>query len=416
MSKEYAYEHCLLDTAPRLKKRGHENYQELASNLCRMRVDTMPDEEAGRQFASNDGTSEGTKRTFAMEVFGDVALVDDYHEFPVVAITSGPHDEDGDQKVFIEPSILKDNLEAFNELPVYFNHQRTPDDLLGMAINPEYVELEDGLQAVKLMARIHKDAQKANEVLEKIENGDMTHVSIDWLSKDVDVLGEPFATDIRPVEVSFIDNETRTPVCDACTIETKCEEKEESCDCDGHEEKQVPVEHGSTSEVTMTEEVVETKESNPIVEREFAAMKDKIAEMESVHAELTSAHEEALATISKFEEAEELRKADAAKARVSGFVDAIINKEALLGKVDDETKEERMKELNAWDEIKLEGFSIAMEQIPVPEETERTFGKGKSVEAEAKPEEVEAPETSRMFAMKDGRIVFNGVEEENKEE
>ena len=123
-----------------------------------------------------------------------------------------------------------------------------------------------------------------------------------------------------------------------------------------------------------------------------------------------------VSTIESFEEAEELRKADAAKARVSGFVDAIINKEALLGKVDDENKEERMKELNAWDEIKLEGFSMAIESLPVPEETERTFGKGKSVEAEAKPEEVEAPETSRMFAMKDGRIVFNGMEEENKEE
>ena len=83
--------------------------------------------------------------------------------------------------------------------------------------------------------------------------------------------------------------------------------------------------------------------------------------------------------------------------------------------MNDETKEERVKELNAWDEIKLEGFSMAMENMPVPEETERTFGKGKSVEAEAKPEEVDAPETSRMFAMKDGKIVFNGIEE-NKEE
>ena len=418
MSKEYAYEHCLLDTAPRLKKRGHENYQELASNLCRMRVDTMPDEEAGRQFASNDSNvKDGTRRSFAMKVFGDVELVEDYHEFPVIAITSGPHDEEGDQKVYIEPSILKDNIEAFNELPVYFNHQRTPDDLLGMAINPEYVELEDGLQAVKLMARIHKDANKANEVLEKIENGDMTHVSIDWLSKDVDVLGEPFATDIRPVEVSFIDNETRTPVCDACTIETKCEENEkESCACEGEDEQACTCEtDGSTSEVTMTEEVVEQKsESNPIVEREFAAMKDKLAEMKSVHAELTSAHEEALATIAKFEEAEEARNVEAAKARVSGFVDAIINKEAILGKVNDETREERMNELNAWDEIKLEGFSIAMESVPVPEETERTFGKGKAQDAEAKPVEAEAPETQRLFAMKDGRIVFNGVEE-NKE-
>jgi uncharacterized pyridoxal phosphate-containing UPF0001 family protein len=138
--------------------------------------------------------------------------------------------------------------------------------------------------------------------------------------------------------------------------------------------------------------------------------------MESVLAEKTSAHEEALATIAKFEEAEELRNVEAQKARVSGFVDAIINKEAILGKVDDETKEERMKELNAWDEIKLEGFSMAMDNMPVPEETERTFGKGKSVEAEAKPEEIDAPETSRLFAMKDGRIVFNGTEENNKEE
>ena len=418
MSKEYAYEHCLLETAPRLKKRGHENYGELASKLCRMRVDTMPDEEAGRQFASNDSNVDGTKRTFAMEVFGDVALIDDYHEFPVIAITSGPHDEEGDQKVYIEPSILKDNIESFNELPVYFNHQRTPDDLLGMAINPEYVELEDGLQAVKLMARIHKDAMKANEVLEKIENGDMTHVSIDWLSKDVDVLGEPFATDIRPVEVSFIDNETRTPVCDACTIETKCEKNEdESCSCGGDDKQTCTCEHGTTSEETMTEEIVKKEsESNPIVEREFAAMKDQLVEMKSVHAELTSTHEEALATIAKFEEAEEARKVELAKARVSGFVDAIINKEAILGSVNDETREERMKELNAWDEIKLEGFSIAMDSMPIPEETERTFGKGKSVEAEAKPEEAEAPETKRMFAMKDGSIVFNGLEEENKEE
>ena len=417
MSKEYAYEHCLLETAPRLKKRGHENYGELASKLCRMRVDTMPDEEAGRQFASNDSNVDGTKRTFAMEVFGDVALIDDYHEFPVIAITSGPHDEEGDQKVYIEPSILKDNIESFNELPVYFNHQRTPDDLLGMAINPEYVELEDGLQAVKLMARIHMDAMKANEVLEKIENGDMTHVSIDWLSKDVDVLGEPFATDIRPVEVSFIDNETRTPVCDACTIETKCEKNEgESCSCGGDEKQTCTCEHGTTSEETMTEEIVKKEsESNPIVEREFAAMKDQLVEMKSVHAELTSTHEEALATIAKFEEAEEARKVELAKARVSGFVDAIINKEAILGSVNDETREERAKELNAWDEIKLEGFSIAMDNMPIPEETERTFGKGKSVEAEAKPIE-EAPETKRMFAMKDGRIVFNGTEEENKEE
>ena len=86
----------------------------------------------------------------------------------------------------------------------------------------------------------------------------------------------------------------------------------------------------------MTEEVVENKSESKIVEREFAAMKDKLVEMESVLAEKTSEHEEALKIIAKFEEAEEARKVEAQKARVSGFVDAIINKEALLGKVDDE--------------------------------------------------------------------------------
>ena len=426
MSKEYAYEHCLLETAPRLKKRGHENYQELASNLCRMRVDTMPDKEAGRQFASNANLSDhlldGTRRSFAMEVFGDVALVDDYHEFPVIAITSGPHDEEGDQKVYIEPSILKDNIEAFNELPVYFNHQRTPDDLLGMAINPEYVELDDGLQAVKLMARIHKDANKANEVLEKIENGDMTHVSIDWLSKDVDVLGEPFATDIRPVEVSFIDNETRTPVCDACTIEggKECNEhrefgeKESDCGgaCGGHEEDSCACDsHGNNSEVeNMAEEEKTTvSEAETITEREFASMKSKLDEMTTSFDELNTKHEEALAIVKKYEEADAERAEEELKAKKTSLVNSIIDKEALLGKLEEDNKDARVEELSLWDDVKLEGFSIAMESMPIPEEAERTFGKGKAHDADESPVEVE--EVPRIFAMKDGRISFTGEKE-----
>ena len=56
-----------------------------------------------------------------------------------------------------------------------------------------------------------------------------------------------------------------------------------------------------------------------------------------------------------------------------------------------------------------------MEGMAVPEETERTFGKGKAQDAESKPIE-EVPETKRMFAMKDGRISFNGIEKEIKEE
>ena len=412
---EYLYENCLIDAGLKLKKRGFDNYQKIAADMCRIRVDEGTFD--ARSFAS-EGSKKEIQRSFALEI-GDLDSKDDCYEFPVYAITSGMHDEDGDQKVYIEPNTLHNNIEAFNELPVYFNHQRTPDDLLGIAVNPEYVELDDGLKAVKLLARIHKDAAKANEVLEKIENGDMTHVSIDWLSNDLDVMGESFATDIRPIEVSFIDNETRTPVCDACTIGKECSEHEtkNACGCEGdHEEACTCETDGSTSEeITMAEkETVEVKsETSPIVEREFASMKATISTMESAHAELNTKYEDALATITKFEEAEETRNADLAKARVSSFIDSIINKETLLGKVNDESVEARTTELSAWDEIKLEGFSIAMESMPVPEETERTFGKGKAHDVEEKPVE-ESDETHRMFAMEDGKIVFKGLETEEK--
>ena len=411
---EYLYEKCLIDAGLKLKKRGFKNYQKIAADMCRIRVDEGTFD--ARSFAS-EGTKKEIKRSFALEI-GDINNTDDYYEFPVYAITSGMHDEDGDQKVYIEPNTLYNNIEAFNELPVYYNHQRTPDDLLGVAVNPEYVELDDGLKAVKLLARIHKDAAKANEVLEKIENGEMTHVSIDWLSNDLDVMGESFATDIRPIEVSFIDNETRTPVCDACTIGKKCDEHEmkKACGCgNDHGEVCTCETDGSTSEeITMAEETVkETEKTNPIVEREFASMKSTISDMESAHAELNTKYDEALATITKFEEADETRSAEAAKVRVSSFIDSIINKETLLGKVSDETRDERTKELTAWDEIKLEGFSIAMEGMTVPEETERTFGKGKAHDTDEKPVE-ESDETHRIFAMEDGKIVFKGLETEKK--
>jgi hypothetical protein len=245
----------------------------------------------------------------------------------------------------------------------------------------------------------------------------MTHVSIDWLSNDLDVMGESFATDIRPIEVSFIDNETRTPVCDACTIGKKCDEHEMKTDCgcgSDHDKACTCETDGSTSEeITMAEETVKETESNPIVEREFASMKSTISDMESAHAELNTKYEDALATITKFEEAEETRNVTLAKARVSSFIDSIINKETLLGKVNDESVEARTTELSAWDEIKLEGFSIAMESMPVPEETERTFGKGKAHDVEEKPVE-ESEETHRIFAMEDGKIVFKGLETEEK--
>jgi hypothetical protein len=421
MNDEYVYERCLIEVAPILKKRGMENYEETAANICRMRVDegVFTGDRSIRSFA---GDRDGTQRTFALEL-GDPTNTDDYIEYPVVAITSGPHDEDGDQKVFIEPSILAQNVNAFKELPVYYNHQRTDDDLLGTAINPELVDLEDGKKGIRMLARIHKDAAKANEVLEKIENGDMTHVSIDWFSKDIDVLGEPFATDIRPIEVSFIDNETRTPVCEACTIEgkgKKCDEhrefgedseKSEDCACGSASGACACDTHGTHSEeITMAEEIVEkASDGSRIVEREFAAMKDQLSEMKTSFNELNAKHEEALAMIVKFEEGDATRAEAEAKARVTSFVDTIIEKEALLGSVNDESKEARVSELTSWDEVKLEGFSIAMESMPVPEEAERTFGKGKAHDDTDKPVE-ESDEISRMFAMVDGKIAYTGEE------
>ena len=416
MSTEYDYERCIIEVGPTLKKRGVEDHQEIAANMCRMRVE----QETDRKFAVNAGGGEENQRSFAVNL-EDPIHTDDNIEFPVIAITSGPHDEDGDQKVFIEPSVLEKSVETFTELPVYYNHQRTEDDLLGKAINPEIVELEDGKKAIKMLAQLYRGAAESNGVLEKIENGDMTHVSIDWFSKDVDVLGEPFAMDIRPIEVSFIDNETRTPVCDACTIEKECDSHREfgdkhddcggscgsdsnSCACDTH---------GRNSEVeTMAEETNKevVSEADVITEREFASMKQQLEEMKESYAELNSKHEEAMTLVSKFQEEEEARAKAAAEERVNAFVSSILEKEVALGKLDDDGKDARAEELKAWDDIKLEGFSIAMESMPVPQEVERTYGKGKSHDAEETPE-VEADETPRMFAMENGKIVFKGEEE-----
>jgi len=413
MSKN-TYEECLLDLAPRLKKKGVEEYSEMAAKLCRMRVD----EGTVREFAVPEDPSEDSKRTFAQKLDTPLNIGKETIDYPVIAITSGVHDEDGDQKVYIEPSILKDNIEAFKELPVYFNHQRTDEDLIGKAINPEIIKLEDGKTGIKMLAKIHKDAAKTNEVLGKLENGDMTHVSIDWFSKDVDVLGEPFATNIRPIEVSFIDNETRTPVCEACTIDGKCNdehrefgEKESDCGgaCGGHEEDSCACEsHGNNSEVeTMAEEENKISEAETITEREFASMKSKLDEMTTSFEELNTKHEEALALITKFEEADADRAEKEILAKKNALVNTIIEKEALLGKVEDENKDARVEELSAWDDVKLEGFSIAMESMPVPEDSERTFGKGKAHDVEENP--VEAEETKeRMFAMKNGKISFTG--------
>ena len=414
MSDKYAYENCIIDVAPALKKRGVDKYNEMAANFCRMRVE----EGTVREFAVTNGTQENSKRTFALELAEPLNIGKDTIDYPVIAITSGVHDADGDQKVYIEPTILKDNLEAFSELPVYFNHQRTDEDLIGTAINPELIELDDGKTGIKMLAQIQKDSAKTSEVLGKLESGDMTHVSIDWFSKDIDVLGEPFATNIRPIEVSFIDNETRTPVCEACTIDGECNDHrefgEENSDCGGscggHEKESCACDtHGNNSEVeNMAEEETQTNsEAETITEREFASMKSKLEDMTTSFEELNTKHEEALGMVKKYEAAEEERVEEELKAKKSALVNTIVEKEAILGKLEEDNKNARVEELSLWDDVKLEGFSIAIEGMPVPEEAERTFGKGKAHDAEDKP--VEAEEISRIFAMgKDGRIKFTG--------
>mgnify|MGYP003680815350 CR=1 FL=1 len=159
----------------------------------------------------------------------------------------------------------------------------------------------------------------------------------------------------------------------------------------------------------MAEEIVEKSSGDSqIVEREFAAMKDQLTEMKTSYDELNAKHEEALTIVAKFEEESELRAAAESDARRDNFVSTIIAKEALLGNIDDESKEARVTELISWDEVKLEGFSIAMESMQVPEEAERTFGKGKAHEDTEQPVETDSEETPRMFAMENGRIVFTG--------
>ena len=61
MSTEYDYERCIIEVGPTLKKRGVEDYQEIAANMCRMRVD----EGTPREFAATAGGGEENQRSFA---------------------------------------------------------------------------------------------------------------------------------------------------------------------------------------------------------------------------------------------------------------------------------------------------------------------------------------------------------------
>jgi len=407
-----SYNKCVATVGSTLKKRGVDDHKELAASMCNMWADENGIE---RQFGRTLDEEE-KRRTFALSLGEDDNISftqeDDFESatFPVIAITSGPHEYEEDdiqQKVYIEPEILKKNIEAFNELPIYFNHQRTPDDLIGMAANPEVFEMENGKSAVRMSATVDNKNERGQEVIDKVKDGDITHVSIDWFSNDVDVMGDTFATNIRPTEVSFIDNNLMDPVCEECTIETECglhvKDEHHDCGCGG-KDGACECSDGKQEEnmTTETPNVKENSEAENIVEREFASLRTQLEEMTSSKAEINTQYEEALKTIEEFKLAEEERAAKEAEARKVEVVEAILSKELIFGTLEEDKKESRNDELIAWDVPRLTGFSEALAALPVPEETERTFGKGKSTEGEAVPAESERKFAVRMD--KTGRI------------
>ena len=407
----------MIQTKATLKKRGFDNHEEVAAGMCSMWA-----EENGvqREFAEGKST-EPTRRTFGMNLgeedninFSSEEGIDSV-TFPVIAITSGPHEyeEDGNEhKVYIEGGMLKDNIEAFNELPIYIDHQRTTEDLIGMATNPELVKMDNGKTAVKMLATVSNKYGRGQEVMDKVKDGDMTHVSIDWFSNDVDVMGDTYATNIRPTEVSFIDNEKMDPVCKECTIDEKeCNtpesEEEHSCDCDEPKEN-CGCEDGETEVQNMSEETKETtvkSEAENIVEREFASLRSQLEEVEASKAEIEAEFKKAMKELDTFKKAEEERLAAEAEAKKLETVEAIISREILFGSIEEGKKDARVEELSAWDESRLTGFSDALAAMPEPSnDVERSFGKGKSSDEGEAPEE-----TERKFGMKmvNGRITLD---------
>jgi len=389
------FEKCMIATKATLKKRGFDNPEEMAAGMCSMWAHENGVE---REFAE-DKTIEPVQRSFALSVNEGEELTFTSEEgvdsvtFPVIAITSGLHEYEveGDMnQVYIEKGMLKDNLTSFADLPIYVDHQRTAEDLIGMAANPELIEMDNGKTAVKMLATVSNKYGRGEEVMKKVKDGDMTHVSIDWFSNDVDVMGDTYATNIRPTEVSFIDNEKMDPVCKECTIETKCDshipDDNHDCGCGGHEGK---CECDNTKEQTMSEDKVETNvksEAENIVEREFASLRSQLEAAEASKAEIESDFKAAMKELESFKVAEEERLAAEAEAKKAVTVEAIISREVLFGTTEEDKKDARVEELSAWDESRLTGFNDALAAMPEPNmDVERTFGKGKVASEDVAP-------------------------------
>ena len=135
------FDKCMIATKATLRKRGFDNSEEIAAGMCSMWAQENGVE---REFA--DIKSEPVRRSFALSVSESEEVTFTSEEgidsvsFPVIAITSGLHEYevDGDMnKVYIEKGMLKDNLTSLTDLPIYVDHQRTAEDLIGMAANLE---------------------------------------------------------------------------------------------------------------------------------------------------------------------------------------------------------------------------------------------------------------------------------------
>jgi len=157
----------------------------------------------------------------------------------------------------------------------------------------------------------------------------------------------------------------------------------------------------------MAEENKDVKsDAEKLLEREFASYKKQLDEVTTNHSELQNKYDEAMNQVAAFQKAEEERQVAEIEARKNALVDNVISKEVLLGRITDESKDTRVAELVAWEENRLSGFSEALEALPVPEESEKTFGKGKAHESDNKPVETE-PVVERLFSMKNGRVTLN---------
>ena len=112
-----------MEVGAKLKKRGTKKPEERASNMCKMWLEEV--EITEKTFAGDAGSLEEKRKQFAISFEGtELTDVEDYVEFPVIALTSGLHtydDEGIEQKVYIEPTVLKEYIESFKELPIFFS-------------------------------------------------------------------------------------------------------------------------------------------------------------------------------------------------------------------------------------------------------------------------------------------------------